>query len=75
MREATNNELYAAGWSQLAGPFSEAEKDMMPAFIEDAAACGKETMIRAIGYPTGGYGKEDFVIWQRSKLSAAARAA
>ena len=75
MREATNTELYEAGWSQLAGPFSPDEEHMMPKFIEDAAACNKETMIRPMGYPTGGFGKEALVIWQRSKLSAAALAA
>jgi hypothetical protein len=75
MRETINNELYAQGWTQLAGPFSEDEEHMMAAFIEDAEACNKDFLIQPVGYATGGYDKNAKLIWQRSKLSAAARAA
>lgn len=75
MSRASAKELSEAGWSQLAGPFNEAETHMMAAFIRDAEKCNKETMVLPIGYATGGYSKEAKIIWQRSRRRADAMAA
>jgi hypothetical protein len=67
-----DEELMSQGWSQLAGPFGKDELGMMPAFIADAHAAGRETLVREVGYCTGGYREKALMIWQRSKRMAAA---
>ena len=60
-------ELKAAGYVELAGPFSRHEEIMMPGFINDAIRCNKEVAVAPLYSPSGSYRGTAKMIWQRAK--------
>ena len=59
MSYVNNNELKSQGFTCFAGPFAPDERQMIPAFLEDARRANKQTS-QSVG-PAGIY------LWQKSK--------